>query len=394
MKPLSDFLPWLLGIFAVAAAAGILWYTFRRPEEIRTHEDLYQQALELWVEGEIEEATSLLKKVVQANPSAIEPFLQLGNLLRIQGDPGRAAVLHRGLTVRPQLAKGQKVSVGLALAEDLLALEDWAGAGAVLDTLIRHASIRPRYWKARFQQFHGQGNRPDAARALKRSRKQVAQKDRLYFDQAYSSYQLDRALEHVRLGELSEARPRIKDVEKMEIARTRATLVMAMLAAAEQDATEALTLTADGLLDSPDELAVFLPVLQDVLLKSGQYARTIPILERACQSESAPPSLWIDLALLYEKLGDRDKALRFLESKAGRGNFTPNAAAPFLRLLAGDAPASDFSEVWHMLNMPAPARGWACSSCGRLENGIRWFCPSCLSFDSFSPSQAVPEVSE
>ena len=139
-------------------------------------------------------------------------------------------------------------------------------------------------------------------------------------------------------------------------------------------------------------LAVFLPVLQDVLLRSGQYARTIPILERACQSENAPPSLWIDLALLYEKLGEREKALRFLESKAGRGNFTPNAAAPLLRLLAIDAPASDLTEVWNMLNMPAPARGWACGKCGRLENGIRWFCPGCLRFNTFHPSQAVPEV--
>ena len=391
---MTDFLPWIIGIFAVLAAAGTIWFTFRRPSETLAHEEMYQNALELWVEGEIDEATSLLKQAVQANPDTIEPFLQLGNLLRVQGDPARAAVLHRGLTVRPDLSRGQKVSIGLALAEDLLALHEWQDAGAVLDTLVRHASKRARYWKARFHQFHGLANRPEAARSLKYALKHIPEKDKTWFEQAYASYQLDRALEHVRMGELSEVGPRLRDVQKMEIAQTRATLVQAMLAAASQDATAALTLAADGLLDSPEELAVFLPVLQDVLLQSGQYSRTIPILERACQSENAPPSLWIDLALLYEKLGEREKALRLLESKTGRGNFTPNAAAPFLRLLASDAPASDFAEVWGMLNMPAPARGWACASCGRLENGIRWFCPGCLDFDSFRPSQAVSEVSQ
>ncbi len=391
---MTELLPWLLGIVAVAVAAGVLWYTFRRPAEVVPHEELYQRALELWLEGELEEATNLLKQAVQAHSDSVEPFLQLGNLLRLQGDAARAAVLHRGLTVRAGLSQGQKVSIGLALAEDLLDLGEFADAGAVLDTLVRQATGRTRYWKARFRQFHGLGNRPDAARSLKRARKHVRAKDRPWFEEAYAGYQLDRALEHLRMGELGDARPRLRDVEKIELARTRATLVKAMLAAADGDPTEALTLAADGLLDSPEELAVFLPMLQDVLLKSGQYARTIPILERACQAENAPPSLWIDLAMIYEKVGDREKALRLLESKAGRGNFTPNVAAPFLRLLAGDAPASDFQEVWNLLNMPAPARGWACGRCGRLENGIRWFCPGCLSFNSFNPSQAVPEVSQ
>lgn len=391
---MSDLLPWLLGVFVVLAAAWTIWHTFRRSPEAVAHEELYQQALELWVEGEIQEATALMKQSVQGNPDTVEPFLQLGNLLRIQGDAARAAVLHRGLTVRPGLRRSQKVSIGLALAEDLLDLKQFDDARAVLDTLVRDATERARYWKCLFRQFHGLGQRPDAARALKRARRQVREKDRPWFDQAYASYQLDRALEHVRLGELGEARPRLRDVEKLDIARARATLVRAMLAAADHDPAEALTLAADGLLDNPEELAVFLPVLQDVLLRSGQYARTIPILERACQSENAPPSLWIDLALLYEKLGDREKALRLLESKSDRGNFTPNAAAPLLRLLAKDAPASDFLEVWNLLNMPAPARGWTCTQCHRLENGVRWFCPSCLGFNTFRPSRAVAEVSK
>ena len=389
---MADFLPWIIGIFVVLAASWIIWFIFRRQTEPVSHEDLYRRALELWIDGELEEATALLKQVVQDNPGTIEPFLQLGVLLRLQGDPSRAAVLHRGLTVRPGLARGQKVAIGLALAEDLLALQEWNDAGAVLDTLHKHAAGRSRFWRARFRQFHAQGNRPEAARSLKRARKRVPEKDRPWFDEAYASYQLDRALEHVRLGEFGEVRPRLRDVEKMPIAASRVTLVKAMLAAAGENAPEAVALAASGLLDSPEELAVFLPVLQDVLLKSGQYARTIPILERACQAENAPPSLWIDLALLYEKLGEREKALRLLESKAGRGDFTPNTAAPFLRLLAGEVGPSDFMEIWNLLDMPAPVRGWSCSQCGRLENGIRWFCPSCGGFNTFRSGQPADEV--
>ena len=380
---MTEYLPWFFACVVVLAATVGVWWSLRRPQPAVGGDEAYQQALEAWVQGEADEAIRLLRMVVQDNPEHIEPFLHLGTLMREQGDASRAAVLHRSLTVRPGLNQARKIAIGLALAEDLLALEKWADAGAVLDTIMRPAQNRARYWRARFRQFHGAGNLPDAARALKKAPRFVAEKDKGWFQNAYVSYQLDRALEHVRLGELSAARPRLRDVERMPQAHPRATLVRAMLAARDEDPTEALTLTAEGLLDSPEELAVFLPTLQEVLLHSGQYARTVPILERACQAENAPPSLWVNLALLYEKLGQRDKALRFLESKTGRGNFTPNQAAPFLRLLAQDAPPGDFLDVWHLLDMPAPARGWTCRRCGRLENGIRWFCPACGAFDSF-----------
>ena len=82
-------------------------------------------------------------------------------------------------------------------------------------------------------------------------------------------------------------------------------------------------MATEELLDNPEELAIFLPVLQEVLLPTGQYARTIPILERACQAENAPPSLWIDLAMLYEKLEQRDEG----PESAGE----PRPAAPISR---------------------------------------------------------------
>ena len=316
--------------------------------------------------------------------------IQVGDVQRVrvrgqdlQGDAGRAAILHRGLTVRTDLTRSKKVIVGLALAEDLLELERWNDAKDVLDTLVRDASGKTRYWKARFRHWHGLENYPEAGRALKSGMRSVPEIDIPWFTRAYASYQLDRALQHVRKGEFNEAGPRLKDLKKFPAAQTRITLVRAMLAAAEDNPAEALTLASQDLFDSPRELALFLPVLQHVLLESGQYSRTVPILERACQSEHAPPSLWIDLALLYEKLGEREKALRLLESKAGHGGFTPDEAAPLLKILVNDEPLSDFFRIWRTLDMPVEVHFWRCTVCGNQEKDIRWFCPHCHSFDSY-----------
>ena len=369
---------------AVVAVVGILLWRSLRSPGARTGDDGYQQALELWVAGEREEAVRMLTAVVKANPTSVDPFLTLGNLLRRRGDFSRAAVLHRGLTLRPELPRPKKLAVGLALAEDLVALERWDEAREVLDTVMKDATGRASYWKVRFAQWQGQGNLPEAARTLKAAPRFVPERERPWFVAAYAAFQLDRALAHAAAGEAAEARARLKDVEKIPGAVNRAALVRAVLAAVSDDAHEAVTVASEELLDTPEELSIFLPLLQEVLLRTGQYARTIPILERACQAENAPPSLWISLALLYEKLDERGKALRLLEAKAGRPAFTPDAAEPYLRVLMREAGGTDAARVWAMLSRPTRPGSWTCSACGRREESVRWFCETCRAFDSFN----------
>ncbi len=386
---MTDILAWSAGLIVLVVVVYYVWHAMHEPRVNAAPEDRYHHALEMWLDGDLIGATEMLSDLVHDHPASIDPFLQLGNLLRLQGDPGRAAVLHRGLTVRTDLTRPKKVTVGLSLVDDLLDLHKWEDAKTVLDTLVRDASGKSRYWKARFRHWHGMDNKPEAARCLKNGIKAAPETDRPWFTQAYASYQLDRAMLHVRAGEFSEAGPRLKDLKKIPEAQTRVTLVRAMLAAFDNNPAEALTLASQDLFDSPQELSLFLPVLQHVLLASGQYSRTVPILERACQSEHAPPSLWVDLALLYEKLGERGKALRLLESKTGQGGLTPDEAAPMLKILVNDDPSTDFSRIWSVLDMPVENHNWRCTVCARHEDDIRWFCPQCHSFDSY---EARPET--
>lgn len=388
---MSDLWTWGLGVFVVAVVAGTLWVQFRRTTTTNT-EDTYLHALEAWIAGDLELATRLLHEVVHTDPDSVDPFLQLGNLLRLQGDPGKAAILHRGLAVRPNLSRGRKVVIGLALAADLNALERWDEAGQVLDTLIRDASDKSRYWRARFLQRYGQGDLPEAARTLRNAPKHCPEKDRQWFSEAYAAFQLDRALQHVRQGEYAEARNRVGDVAKLPSAGARPALIKALIAAARGDVSESLKVASESLLDSPVEMDVFLPALQDVLLQAGQYARSIPILEQACQSDKAPPTLWISLAMLYEKLGHRDKVLRLMDAKAGSPGLTPDVAAPLLRLLADEYSNADFSRVWSKLVMPAKPTTWTCCNCGHRQDTLGWFCRACYSFDTFNPGCRTQEV--
>ena len=388
---MTSVLPILVGVVVLVAAGAVVMYTFRGSRSTPPRND-YLHALEHWIEGDLDEAANLLHRVVHDDPDAFEPFLHLGNLLRLQGDPGKAAVLHRGLTVRPDLSRAQKIAVGESLAADLNALGQFAAAGEVLDHLGKDAFARTGYWKARFAAWNGLGKLPEAARTLRDAPRHVREADRDWFRQAYAGFQLDRALAHALVGEGGEANARIKDVKNIDGTEPRAALVRAILAVVQNDAPRAVELASEGLLNHPEELGIFLPLLQEILLGTGQFSRTVPILERSCQAENAPPSLWVDLALLYEKVGDRDKAMRFLETKAGRPSFTPDAAAPYLRQLVADAPDTDFARLWRMLAMPVAPRGWTCQDCGRKDERVRWFCPACRGFHTYLPGS--PDTAE
>lgn len=383
---MNSLIPLAVGALVLVAAGIAVYLSFRETKPQATGDD-YSHALEHWIEGNLDEAAALLHKLVHEDPNSLEPFYQLGNLLRIQGDPERAAVLHRGLTVRSNLTLNQKMWVGISLARDLNQLGQFEGSRDILDSLPRGSMSRPQYWMARFEQWHGLGDMPEAARTLRNAARQCPEKDRPRFLAAYGSYQLDRALDHALKGEGGEAGDRLKDVRNIAGTASRSALVRAILAAVQNDAATAVSIASDSLLDSPEELDIFLPLLQEVLLQSGQFARSLPILERACQSENAPPSLWIDLALLYEKLGHRDKALRMLAGKSGSRNFTPDAAAPYLKMLTTDAQDTDFAKVWSMLSMPRGAQGWMCRDCGHQQERIGWFCPSCHGFQTFMPGK-------
>lgn len=378
-----EYVSWGIGFVLVVGLLVYVWNELKDKRPRHSPEERYHEALEAWLAGDLDGAAELLNQLIQDHPESIDPYLQLGTLLRIKGDPERAAVLHRSLTVRQDLGRPRKVAAGLALAEDLLELEQWDGAREVLDDLIRDASELPRYWRARFRHWHGSGHLPDAARALKRAHRSVADADKEEFRRSYVAYQLDRALEAVRRNESGEARARLKDVKGFDRARTRVSLVKAMLAAAGNDPTKALTIASEDLLDHPEALGILMPKLQQVLLESGQFPRTLPVLERACQAENAPPSMWIELAQLYEKIGDRGKALRLIESKAGDGDLTPDKAAPYLRLLADAIDTTDFGRVWACLDMPRQGTAWFCSQCGHRTAHVRWFCENCHSFDTF-----------
>ncbi len=375
---------WFIAL-AVLLVIGALLLLLRRRITRGVTEDAYTHGLELWLAGDTAGATDALREAVDRDPHAVDPYLQLGNLLRQTGDPRRAAALHRGLGARADLTAQKRISVTLALTEDLLALGMWDEAGDLLDSLLRHNLSAPRFWRARFRQFRGQGREDGAARALKEGARRAPAEAATEFADQYELFQLDRAVRAAQSGRHGDARRFARSVDAAGRHGHLALYVRAFSHLGEEDHERAAELATEGLLKAPAAADLLLPVLRKALLAAGRFERSIPILESACQDADAPPSLWLALAMLQEKIGDREQAVSMLEGKRGDERLTPAVAASYLRILVNDLPDSDFTRVWSALHIPEGPRNWTCRACGREAEGVRWYCRACDSFASFAP---------
>lgn len=380
-----DLWPWLLGALVVGLGLVALWLVLRRPPRPAADPQDHTDAMRLWREGRLLEARDALRELVTGDTAPSEAYLNLGTLYRLTGDPGRGAAMHRTLAVRSGLTRRRRVAVGLELAADLIALGRADEAGRVLAQLAPHARRTARWYRLRFEAAAGRDDVEAADRALQEGEKNLTGEHGRDMAATRAAWLVDRALQAVRAGDIDAARSTLRRTRGLDAAQGRAVLVRALVAAREENGEALVRAVERGLAEHPAEIAPALPTLEGELAGAGRFMRALPALEQACSRDDAPPSVWMALARFYEKLGRRDDALRLLASKRGDPRLTPDAAAPYLRLLTADVPDAAFSRLWNVLSDPLRDRRFVCASCGRREEEIRWFCPSCLAADSFEP---------
>jgi lipopolysaccharide biosynthesis regulator YciM len=387
----QDLWPWLLGALLVAMAAGALWLALRRPRADHVH-DLRLRAFDAWIAGDLVAARRTLREYVHHHPHDHESYFQLATLLRLTGEPGKAAALYQGLAVREDLPPWRRVAAALGLAESFIELGRYDDADATLREVADLASQDERWYSHRFAVAVRRGDDEAANQALRSGVKRVAPGPAAHLAELHAAWITDRAMELVRAGELDRAGSLLGKAKGLRAAEGRVLLVRAMHAAAAGDPEATVKAVTDGLLAHPERMAPAMKLLKGALLDTGRFARLVPILETACRDENAPAALWAALARIYEKLGRRDDALRLIGSKRGDPRLTPDALAPFLRLLTAEVPDAAFSRVWNMLSDPTQDHGYRCTACGRREPHLRWFCDGCLAPDSFVAAESPAAV--
>ncbi len=130
-----EFLLFILVLIFGSLAFYFLYERFYRKQNT-TEQSQYVEALRNLLDGKQEAAFSKLRQVVAEDTNNIDAYIRLGQILREHNRADRALNVHKDLTLRFGLTKGDKAAILQQLASDYLALNETATAEAALRELI------------------------------------------------------------------------------------------------------------------------------------------------------------------------------------------------------------------------------------------------------------------
>ena len=114
----------ILSILVIAIGTSLFFYYRKKPLINNNSNKLYTEALNMLVRGDSQNAIRLLRDVVKQDTNHLDAYLQLGDILREEGNSQNAIKIHQSLTVRPGLDDKLQIQIHQSLAKDYLSLNE------------------------------------------------------------------------------------------------------------------------------------------------------------------------------------------------------------------------------------------------------------------------------
>ena len=114
----------ILSILVIAIGTSLFFYYKKKPLIKNNSNKLYTEALNMLVRGDSQNAIRLLRDVVKQDTNHLDAYLQLGDILRQEGNSQNAIKIHQSLTVRPGLDDKLQIQIHQSLAKDYLSLNE------------------------------------------------------------------------------------------------------------------------------------------------------------------------------------------------------------------------------------------------------------------------------
>lgn len=367
------------GAVVLAAIVAVARFRSRRPRP-RRHSP-YVEALKLLVDGRDDGAFARLQEAVKLGTAPTDAYIKLGNLLRARGEVTKALQIHQSLTVKSDLSKEEKKELYLSLADDHASLGDSGRAVRVLENAVRELSIRSRLvFQTLAKHYHVLGQYEKAYEALKEAKKLDAVTDR-----ELALYLTSAAEAMLAKGQRKEARRELQRALKHDSKCAPCLLVLGNLAEQAGDLDGAIDSWKRVALASPQLSATALHKLESTLFERGRFGDIERIYSEVRTNRPGDEAANLGLAGFYKKQGRGEEAISLLEDYV---TVHSDSMAAALLLTSFYARYRDSETLERYLDEsfrePWRADTFECRSCHLRSDVMRWHCPRCNAFDSFS----------
>ena len=351
--------------------AVVLTLLFGQRQEQPKPERGVLDAFHMLLLGERVPARKLLAELVRSGNAPIEAYLQLGAILREDGEPARALALHQGVLARQELLPDLRRLAELGVAEDLLALDRVEEAQRrleALDASLVDESVLALHARA----LHRLGRVDDAAQVLRRRSRICPQGPA-----DASRYLAEIAREALAKHEHDVARRRAREARQFDPTQPWAYAVEGDVKLAEGKPAEALEIWRTGLANTRAGRGTLLTRVVDVAFRSGQLERIVEELESLRAEHPEDPELWGAVADLRLRRGDRETFLLLVEDPPAGVTHTLERSVGWLRVLLAQNDEKAVQRVFRALPDSFGPRRWRCPACNHAEDEPRAACMRC-----------------
>jgi len=306
--------------------------------------------------------------------------------LRERGEAGKALQIHQSLTVRENISKSDRVELYLNIAQDYAVLARPDHAAASLEAAIKQYRIRePQVYAALAKYFHslGQGQKAfDRLKDLKQSGDIGDRELALYLATAAESA--------VEKGDVREARKLLQRALKLDPACPAALLALGDIEEKEGRYDEAIRLWKQAAVVSRELSSIALHRLEKTLFQRGKFGEIEQIYRDVLSERNEDESAVLSLASFYRKQGREEDALVLLEEYHASHPQSLGGSL-LLSSLYSSLRDSETLETFldESINRLTFQQRYVCHSCGAVADVMRWHCPKCNSFDSYSTDNAT-----
>jgi lipopolysaccharide biosynthesis regulator YciM len=353
----------------------------RRVGRGRQPQNPYVEALKLLVDGQHDGAFARLQEAVRGGYAPTDAYIKLGNLLRKRGEVSKALQIHQSLTVKTNLSRPEEIELYLSLAEDHAAMGSSEKAVKVLETAMRRLSLKdPDLHRTLAKHFHVMGQHERAYNALKEAKKLGGTTER-----ELALYMTSVAEALLETGERKEARKTLQRAVRHDSSCAPCLLMLGDIAEEDEELDAAIDHWRQVAVLSPELAGTVLQKLETTLFEKGRFGDIEKIYNDVRAARAGDEAACLGLAAFYKKQARGEEAITLLEEHL---TVHPDSAAVSLLLASFYAKYREAEILERFLDdsmkNPLSADQYECQSCQLKSDKMRWHCPRCNAFDSFS----------
>ena len=379
----SAVVNFLAGVAGALLVLAVAWFARgRRVRRVERVPEPYTEGLRLLVEGRNADAFVRLQQAVLSGHAPTDAYVRIGRMLRERGEGERALQIHRSLTVKPDLTRQEKIDVYGSVAEDHAALGHPERALRTVETVMRRTGLRDAALvRIAMHACHAMGRSEEAYEYLKELRKAGGVGER------------EMALYLVSIAEKDMEKGRVRDAKKTLARALRhdgecasALFALGSLEEKAEDLDSAIKHWRHVARLSGDLSPASLRNLERVLYQRGTFNEVEAVYREVLEARPADEHAAVALASFYRKQGRAREAIALLEDHA---QANPEAVAGTLLLTAIYAGLGEEEELDRLADrglrfLDRPSH-FTCV-CGFESSVMRWHCPECNRFDTFTRS--------